>query len=601
VVIATLALLAGGAAPAAGAPIVQDGGFVIHGPASDFERSVDLAVAAGAPWISTGYPWEALEPERDAHLNAAGAGAGAWQDLEDRVSYAKARGLRVALTITNAPGWASGISGVSNDPPTPGNHAAYGAFLAYLAQRLGPWIDAYSPWNEPNITRFWNPVDPEAYTAVQKLAYPAIKSSDPTATVLSAAIVGRFSGQNSGYSFLRRAYQAGLRGHADAIAWNGYPGGPPESSSPVDGGIPAANTLPGQLYLRDLINEFDPGRRVWIMEMSWSTCIPCNVSAANGVTEAQQADYLTRMYEFRRRYLDGFTERIFWFDFRDAGPNRTDWESSHGVVRTDHSPKPAYFAFTALGTEPGSAGAGATPGAGPAADGAQPIPPAATRINLPVAARSGTARIAIGRPRLVARGGRMTLSVPMTVAGGRSRVRIEGFRGGRWHLVATFGLTRSGRITVRFTDRAYVSIRIRATLPGASGWRAGRIVLFRTPARGRVIPLRPGPLGLPAVARSPRAHVAVGRPRLVALAGRRTLSVPISVSGGRSRVRIDGFRGGAWRTVTTRIVSRSERVGTRMPRGTVARLRIRATLPGARGWRAGRLALVTTQRALGTR
>ena len=33
--------------------------------------------------------------------------------------------------------------------------------------------------------------------------------------LLSAAIVGRYAGENTGYAFLRRAYQAGLRGSAD--------------------------------------------------------------------------------------------------------------------------------------------------------------------------------------------------------------------------------------------------------------------------------------------------------------------------------------------------------------------------------------------------
>lgn len=412
-----------------------------------------------------------------------------WRDLEDRVVYAKARGLRVALTITNAPAWASGRSGVFDDPPTPANVPAYGEFLAYLAQRLGTSIDAYSPWNEPNITRYWNPVDPVAYTALQKVAYASLKGADPSATVLSAAIVGRFSGTNSGYTFLRRAYEAGLRGHADVIAWNGYPGGPPESDAPVEGGLPAANTLPGQLHLRNLMAGFDPGRRVWIMEMSWSTCVACDVSAANGVTERQQADYLTRAYEYRRRYLDGFTERIFWFNFQDNTTSRSSWESNHGVVRKDFSPKPSYGAFAALATEPGGGSGGATPGTGGGAGGTggtggTAIPPAAVRLGLPPSVRAPSRRVAIGRPRLVARAGRITLTFRVTVTGGRTRVRIDGFRDRRWRPVTTFTVRRTGRVTVRFPDRAYVSVRIRATLPGAARFRVGRVAVVR--------PVRPG-------------------------------------------------------------------------------------------------------------
>lgn len=470
---------------AGAAVVVPDGGFVIHGSTTDVKRGIDIAHDAGARWISLSTSWEALEPERD--LSPGAPGAAAWAALQEQLAYAASRGVRAELRFSNAPAWASGREGVANDPPTPANYAAFGDFLTAVTQRLGPYLDAYSPWNEPNITRFWDPVSPEAYTALQKVAYTAIKAGDPTATVLSAAIIGRYAGANTGYPYLRRAYQAGLAGYVDVIGWNGYPGGEPESDGPVEGGVPSASTLPAQLYLRDLIDQYDPGRKVWIMETGWSTCAPCNQSAANGATEAQQADYLTRAFTYRRRYLTAVTERIFWFELRDAGTDQRNWFQNQGVVRNDFSPKPALAAFTALGVE---APSGTIPGPGsvvaPIGTGAGLVglPASATRAALPAAGRSRVGAIRLGRGRLVSRRGRFTLTLAIVLRGGPSRVRVEGFRAHHWRLIATARMSRSGSLRVRFPDRAYLGFRVRATVPGLRGWRVGRIVRIRTAGRG---------------------------------------------------------------------------------------------------------------------
>ena len=46
----------------------------------------------------------------------------------------------------------------------------------------------------------------------------------------------------------------------------------------------------------------------------------CDVSATNGVSEAQQADYLTRAFDYRRQ--PALVERMFWYALRDTGTDR---------------------------------------------------------------------------------------------------------------------------------------------------------------------------------------------------------------------------------------------------------------------------------------
>ena len=218
------------------------------------------------------------------------------------------------------------------------------------------------------------------------------------------------------------------------------------------------------------------------MELSWSTCIGCDVSAANGATEAQQADYLTRAFEYRRRYLSDYVERIFWFELRDNGTDPTGWDQNHGLVRRDFSPKPALAAFRALGVEDDDGVLPPTvPGTGPPVAPAT-LPAAAARLGLPTAASSPRGgRTTIGRTRLTLRKGVFTLRIRLSVRGGRSAVRVDGYRGGRWRFVKSARVRGTGTLTFTIRDRGFVGFRIRATVPGLKGFRVGRVV--RVPAK----------------------------------------------------------------------------------------------------------------------
>jgi hypothetical protein len=69
----------------------------------------------------------------------------------------------------------------------------------------------------------------------------------------------------------------------------------------------------------------------------------------------------------------------------------------------------------------------------------------------------------------------------ISVTGGRTVVRIDGFRARKWRLVTSVRVPRSGRITVKVRDTGFVGFRVRATVPGLRGYRVGRVV--RVPAK----------------------------------------------------------------------------------------------------------------------
>lgn len=431
------------------------------GTEAEFRRQVDLSHRAGVRWLNIGVSWEALETTPDEYRRPGSGAARRWDELERRLGYARSTGMRVLLRASNAPAWASGRTGAANDPPQPVHLPAYGEFLGDLAERMRPFVAAYSPWNEPNIDGFWMDPDPAAYAALQKVAYRALKRADPRSIVLSAPIVG--VNQNA-FAFLRGAYAAGMRGHLDRLGWDAYPLGEPERAYRDPNGQPGASSLPGQRYLANILRRLDPGRKVWLMEISWSTCVDCGLFQANAVPPAVQADYLTRLVSYRRRYLSDTVERVFWYSMRDTGRDATSWTHNQGLLRNDLRPKPAYRALLRLSRTGGHVGVGL---------------PRWRPLGAPARGRaaSGRARVAVtGMGAATRRTGQVLLAARMEVRGGPSNVFIDAYDGRRWRQLTSLRLGRSSTFRVTITDRAYSRLRVRATVPGRPGFPVARVV-----------------------------------------------------------------------------------------------------------------------------
>ena len=222
------------------------------------------------------------------------------------------------MTFKSTPYWARPpeLRGERNAPPVQSAYPEYADFLGDVAREYGQYIDAYATWNEPNIDQFWRGPDPLAYAELHRLAASAIRAADPTARVL----LGPFAGNAPGsFEYLARVYGGGVRGTLDAVAWNSYPTKEPEFG---------LSSLDEQFRLAGYLRRLDPGRRVWLTELSWSTCRQCGVF--NVASPKLQADYLLRSYSYRKRYLRGFVDRVFWYNLAD-GQDERSWTSNHGL------------------------------------------------------------------------------------------------------------------------------------------------------------------------------------------------------------------------------------------------------------------------------
>jgi hypothetical protein len=262
-----------------------------------------------------------------------------WAPIDRVVQGATARGLKVLGTINYTPGWARPAGTAATHAPDPATYAAFAATAARHYAALG--VHSYEVWNEPNQSGAWTPKpDPAAYTHLLRAAYPAIKSADPQATVLTG---GTGPAPNDGtqippLDFLNAIYANGAAGSFDAVAQHPYtfPAYPGETQnwSPwyqMYGTAPSLRSL--------MIAHGDGAKRIWATEFGAPTYGP----GGSYVSEAVQASMVTRAIAVWRTYP--WAGPLFFFQGRDLSSNPYSRENFFGFLRYDFSPKPAYAAY----------------------------------------------------------------------------------------------------------------------------------------------------------------------------------------------------------------------------------------------------------------
>jgi hypothetical protein len=438
--LAALWLLAVPAARAAEPGVVPDLSWFI--PDADKQRSAAALEDLGSKWVRMDVVWREVEPRRgnyDQHWLA---------EYEEALEIARAAGQKVILQAYNAPAWASG----SSSSNVPRDSADYARFVGMLAQRFRGRIAAYEVWNEPNLSRFWSTgPDPAAYTQLLRAAYPSIKQADPAAKVVFGGLAG------NDYKFLERAYAAGAKGSFDVMGTHPYTYC--QSTSPTDiqysGGRISRDSFLGYREVRASMLARDDRKPIWFTELGWNTSTrPCDPGSGywgGGVSEAKQAEYLTRAYQLIE--ADPYVEVAIWYALRNPyWMHDGDYgEARFGLLRTDYSQKPAYAAFKAY------------------AHGlAPPLEPTTTTPS-----ETTTTELAPTNTTLSVRGEKRRRRAVGAVRGateGSVRIRVEKLGGSRWRRARTerCRITADGRYAKRI-KLPKGSLRIRARYLGAEG------------------------------------------------------------------------------------------------------------------------------------
>ena len=383
----------------------------------------------GARWASVDVSWRDAEPAKGVFDSAA------LEDADRGIAVARAAGANVVLTVAETPQWASGQAD-SRHPPA--SAADLAAFYGMLVARYGASVDAWQVWNEPNHPSFWapdptgNPSACAGYAPLLKAAAPVIRAGDPTARVLFAGLAF------NDYAYVERCHDLvpDIGAYYDVMVTHPYAmgGAAPEAvqdTDPADGRLDARTFLAYREVRASLLSR-GADKPIWFTEMGWSTATDGH--PLGNVSLATQADYVTRAY--RQLEQDPYVQVAMWYSLRNSawGNDGPGWLDQLGLMRTDFTPKPSYYAFKAYTP------AVAAPGTLPPPPAQQPAVASRTRARttLKLSVRRRAVRVRTARTQSVRLSGQLRGAERMTVT-----VRVQRRVGRKWRFAKRLRLKAS--------------------------------------------------------------------------------------------------------------------------------------------------------------
>lgn len=308
-------------------------------------------------WTKVRVSWSSIE---------ASAGNLDFARLDDIVDALQLAGLRVLLTVADAPGWARS-SAIENGPPD--DFRNFDAFVGALATRYAGRVQAYEIWDEPNLRREWNnplhPLGAESYAELLRGAYIAIHAVDPGATVVSAGLAPTgFNDQVNAVDdrqFLARLYQLDLANISDAIGAHPFGFANPPEFVCCDSaeGVLTHYGHPS-FYFLDTLNDYrqimtassDADTPLWITAFGWGSSEDTEVPVRNSVyvrynSLAEQAAYVAHAFELGAR-SDGVGV-MFLYNLNSCIAQPDDAEACYySLFAPSAQPRPVYRMLSAI-------------------------------------------------------------------------------------------------------------------------------------------------------------------------------------------------------------------------------------------------------------
>lgn len=278
------------------------------------EILANLAALAGVNWIRDRLAWGEME-----------AGHGVFAEdtrYDSSASLAAAQGLNVLQVFHSTPGWGidKALDGERAWNRFPRDLRHPYAFCKAMAQRFQGRVLAWEPWNEANIDHFGGHLIHEM-CSLQKAAYLGFKAGSPDLTVCWNVYAGSGS----------PLHTAGVIGNE---AWPYFETYNIHSYSPPGSYVSEFETA----------REGACGRPLWISEcgIRLTTEDEQPWGDLTRKDERRQAGFIAQSYASS---LFAGVERHFFFILG----NYIEREVQFGLLRHDHTPRPAYVALAAVG------------------------------------------------------------------------------------------------------------------------------------------------------------------------------------------------------------------------------------------------------------
>ncbi len=237
--------------------------------------------------------------------------------------------------------------------------------LSKVAERYKGKIHAYEIWNEQNLaSETGGRTDPAEYGELLKLAFPAIKASDPGAFVLYGGLTP--TGVNDPavavedivYLQQTYAYNNGeIKRYFDVLG--AHPGGqnnPPDRIWPDNPGPGPGYFDHRSFYfrriedLRKVMEQNGDGeKQIWLTEFGWTT-----KNQAKGYeygqynSEDDQANYLVAAYQLAYNNYPWVGVMFLWNLNFSTVSKPDDEKTPWSILYADYTPRPAYDALKAM-------------------------------------------------------------------------------------------------------------------------------------------------------------------------------------------------------------------------------------------------------------
>ena len=209
-----------------------------------------------------------------------------------------------------------------------------------IAEHFGSRVQHWELWNEPNITAFWKPSEPNPveYAEFVKITAPEIRRRVPQAVIIG----GAFAGIPNSLDYLERCLDAGMAEHIDRLSYHPYRA------------VPEENYETDVRAYRHLLARYKQGVGLWQGE-NGAPSQNGGLGALSNLdwNETRQAKWLLRRILIDLKVGVEMTSYFQTVDMTNytlggAGNVRTG-TNFKGVLRgTDYTTKPSYFAYQSL-------------------------------------------------------------------------------------------------------------------------------------------------------------------------------------------------------------------------------------------------------------
>ncbi|MFH0792608.1 MAG: cellulase family glycosylhydrolase [bacterium] len=294
---------------------------------------------AGGRWFRLPFFWSELEPNPPV----AGKHDYRFHIFDGRLAWAERFGIKIIGILMIPPLWTDWRPKETGALPAESEDA----FLAYVeacARRYQGRVAIWEVLNEVNWEESYTP--PDIYARLLRRSYEIIKKSDPNARV---AMAGLAYAETSYLQDVWRHFRGEGHVFADDFSLHPFcmPFAPEHSyieKNPLSGRIArVGNFVENIETVWKALRQSGVKGDLWVGEMGWTTA----PLFGGSVSEDTQAWYAVRMIV--QALATQKISKVMWaWTFRDYPFEYWKFWGNTGVVRLDHTPKPAYIAWKNL-------------------------------------------------------------------------------------------------------------------------------------------------------------------------------------------------------------------------------------------------------------